>query len=138
MKANRALRLAVMFTLAPVLVACENSATAFMVDTNQHAVVLAREQPYFWSDEVEQYVVVSRLPHCQRKVRIHPGSVNMAEMEVYEAGDRLWALRQGQRWYLASTEVCQVQDWNSPGGQGALVGSFRMQDGVPTFVAVQQ
>ena len=47
MKANRALRLAVMFTLVPVLVACENSATAFMVDTNQHAVVLAREQPYF-------------------------------------------------------------------------------------------
>lgn len=138
MKASRALRLAGMVALVPALSACENSATAYMVDTNQHAVVLAREQAYFWSDEVDQFVIVSRLPHCQRKVRIHPGSVNMAEMEVYEAGDRLWALRQGQRWYLASTEVCQVQDWNSPGGQGALVGSFRMQDGTPTFVAVQR
>ncbi len=119
----------------PLLAACENSATAFMVDGNQHALILVREQPYFWTAEVEQAVVVSRLPSCQRKVTIHPSPTELVEMEVYEAGDLLWALRQGGRWYLASTEICQVQDWANEGGAapGPLVGTFRLREGKPTF-----
>ncbi|THF61906.1 hypothetical protein E6C76_19820 [Pseudothauera nasutitermitis] len=119
----------------PLLVACENSATAFMVEGSQHAVILVREQAYFWSEEIDQAVVVSRLPHCQRRVGIHPGGVELAEVDVYEAGDLLWALRQGQHWYLASTERCLVQDWAHDGPPpGALVGTFRLRDGKPAFV----
>lgn len=122
-----------------ILGGCENSATAYMVDTNQHALILSREQPYFWSDEVDQAIVVSRLPHCQRKVKIHPGATNMTDMEVYVAGDRLWALNQGGRWYLASTERCLVQDWESPAAPpGLLVGRFSMKDGTPAFTAAGQ
>ncbi|HRD32827.1 MAG TPA: hypothetical protein PLR02_01100 [Rhodocyclaceae bacterium] len=125
--------------VVPVLLGCENSATAYMVDTNQHALILSREQPYFWSDEVNQAIVVSRLPHCQRKVRIHPGGTRMADMEVFVAGDRLWALHQGGRWYLASTERCLVQDWQSPAAPpGPLVGRFSMQEGAPVFIAAGQ
>lgn len=127
--------------LAPILMlaGCENSATAYMVDTNQHALILSREQPYFWSDEVDQAIVVSRLPHCQRKVKIHPGGTAMTDMEIYDAGDRLWALHQGNRWYLASTERCLVQDWENPGAPpGLLVGRFSMKDGTPVFTAAGQ
>jgi hypothetical protein len=48
-------------------------------------------------------------------------------MYVYEAGDRLWALFQGGRWYLASTEKCLVQDWTNSSGNppGELVGRFK-------------
>lgn len=122
--------------LLPLLAACENSATAFMVEGNQHAVILVREQPYFWTSEVNQAVVVSRLPACQRKVNIHSSPTDLVEMEVYEAGDLLWALRQGQRWYLASTDKCLVQDWANETGvpPGALVGVFRLRDGVAAFV----
>ncbi|AUN95644.1 hypothetical protein [Pseudazoarcus pumilus] len=121
--------------LAPLLAACENSATSFTVDSSQHAVVLMREQPYFWADEVEQAIVVTRLPHCQRKVAIHPDTTAYTPIEVFEAGSLLWALHQGERWYLASTERCLVQDWNNPGGgaPGPAVGTFRLRDGEPVF-----
>ena len=130
------LRVAGVLMLLPLLAGCENSATAYTVDTNQHALILVREQPYFWTPTVDQSVVVSRLPHCQRKVRIHSDPTELTEMQVFEAGDLLWALRQGNRWYLASTERCMVQDWDNPSGQppGELVGSFRLRDGGPVFM----
>jgi hypothetical protein len=123
--------------LLPLLAACENSATAYMVDGKDHALVLVREQKFFWDDELRQAVIASRLPRCQKRVTIHPGSTTLVEMRVYEAGDRLWALQQGRYWYLASTEVCRVQDWDNPSGEppGPWVGSFVLRDGAPAFVA---
>lgn len=122
----------------PMLAACENSAVALSIEGKEHALTLIREQPYFWDDEVRQFVVVARLPHCQKKVRIHPGRTAMQDMAVYEAGYQLWALQQGVRWYLASTEQCLVQDWENPDAvpPGALVGRFHLRDGVPVFSAV--
>ena len=126
------------FALAalPLLAACENSATAYMIDSSQHALILVREKPYFWTDTVNQAVIASRLPHCQRRVAIHPDATELTDIEVFEAGDHLWALRQGARWYLVSTTECQVQDWNNSANTppGALVGMFRLKDGGAAFV----
>lgn len=121
----------------PLLAACENSAVALSIEGKEHALTLIREQPYFWDDEVRQFVVVARLPHCQKKVRIHPGRTAIQDMAVYEAGYQLWALQQGGRWYLASTEQCLVQDWENPDGAppGTAVGRFHLKDGVPVFSA---
>ena len=118
------------------LAGCENTATAFMIDGSQHALVLVREQKFVWDDELRQAVVVSRLPACQKRIRIHPGSTVLVEMKIYEAGDSLWALHQGNRWYLAGTEECRLQDWDNPGNQppGKLIGSFVLKDGAPAFV----
>jgi len=123
--------------LLPLLAACENSATAYMVEGKDHALILVREQKFFWDDELEQSLIASRLPKCQKRVSIHPSPTALVEMRVYEAGERLWALHQANRWYLASTEVCRVQDWDNATGQppGRLVGSFVLKDGTPTFVA---
>ncbi len=122
--------------LVAVLAGCENSATAYMIEGSQHALILVREQKFFWDDELRQAVVVSRLPACQKRIRIHPGSTTLVEMKVYTAGDGLWALRQGARWYLAGTEECRLQDWDNPGDRppGTLVGSFVLKDGEPAFV----
>lgn len=134
---NRALvaSMASLVLATPLLSGCENSATAYTIDTSQHALILVREQPFFWTREVDQYVIASRLPNCQRKVRIHPGGKVLTEMEVFDAGYLLWALRQGARWYLASTEQCLVQDWDNPSGEppGELIGAFRLRDGKPVF-----
>src|SRR5690606_4357299 len=56
-------------------------------------------------------------------------------MKVYEAGDLLWALEQGGRWYLASTEDCRLQAWDKPDPQalGPLVGTFLHREGVLVF-----
>lgn len=135
-RCHASLRVLALLASLPLLSACENSATSMLVDGKDHALVLVREQPYFWSDEIRQFVVVSRLPRCQRRVRIHPGKEKMTPMPVYEAGDLLWALHQGGRWYLASTEECRVQDWDNASGQppGPLVGSFEQRDGKTVFV----
>lgn len=119
----------------PLLAACENSATAFTIDNKEHALILVREQTYFWSSEVEQAMIASRLPDCQRRVSIHAGKAPLQEMEVFEAGDHLWALHQGARWYLASTEQCRVQDWADPDSAalGPRVGSFVVVDGAIRF-----
>lgn len=134
---NRALVASVLAlaVTAPLLSGCENSATAYTIDTSQHALILVREQPYFWTSEVDQYVIASRLPNCQRKVRIHPDGKVLTEIEVFEAGYRMWALRQGARWYLAGTEQCLVQDWANPTGEppGERIGAFRLRDGKPLF-----
>lgn len=129
------LRLALLALVLPLLAGCENSATSFKIESSQHAIVLVREQPYFWDKDVNQYIVVSRLPGCQRKVAIHPDRTALTPIDVYEAGFLLWALRQGDRWYLASTERCLVQDWSNPSGQqpGPAVGQFRAGPDGPVF-----
>jgi hypothetical protein len=137
-RCHAALRVLALLVSLPLLSACENSASSMLVEGKDHALVLVREQPYFWSAEIRQFIVVSRLPNCQRRVRIHPGTEKMAPMPVYEAGDLLWALHQGGRWYLASTEECQVQDWDNGSGQspGPIVGSFEQRDGKTVFVPI--
>lgn len=130
------LRLLALAACVPLLAACENNATAYAIDGSQHALILVREQPYFWNTEINQFIIASRLPVCQRKVAIHPGAKTLVPIEVYEAGDLLWALRQGERWYLASTERCIVQDWNNPNPQppGAQIGTFRLEGDKPVFI----
>ncbi|MBL8437401.1 MAG: hypothetical protein JNM61_04300 [Zoogloeaceae bacterium] len=131
-------RLLALLGALPLLAACENSAVPFAIDANREALILVREQPYFWSDRLEQAVVASRMPQCQRRVTIKPGSKASLKMEVFEAGSQLWALHQGNNWYLASTEKCLVQDWAAPAQPpGPLVGTFTLKDGVPAFVPVQ-
>ena len=134
---SRFRRALLLTALLPLLAACENSATAYMVEGKEHALILVREQKVFWVDEIKQAVIASRLPNCQKRVTIHPGVGSLQDMQVYEAGDRLWALHQGNRWYLASTEVCRVQDWDNAAGKppGRLVGSFTLKEGVPAFVS---
>ncbi len=119
----------------PLLAACENSATAFHIGSSQHALTLIREQQFFWTKDVEQAIVVSYMPACQRRVKIHSSAAEMVPMEIYEAGDMLWALRQGARWYLASTARCLVQDWDNAGNEapGPLAGYFAMKDGKAEF-----
>jgi hypothetical protein len=128
-------RVWLLLLLGPVLAGCENSGTAYMVEGKDHALILVREQRFFWSDEIDQAVVASRLPECQRRVAIWPGSPQGPAMEVYEAGYRLWALHQGPRWYLASTDKCLVQDWEDAPATppGPAVGSFLMRDGAMVF-----
>jgi hypothetical protein len=122
--------------MAPLLAGCENSATPYMIEGSQHALILVREKPYFWNDSVNQALIASRLPQCQRRVSIHPDRDALTDMQVYEAGERLWALHQGERWYLVSTGQCQVQDWVNADGRppGPLAGTFRLKDGSAAFV----
>jgi hypothetical protein len=131
-------RRAFLLVFLPLLAGCENSATSYSIDANREALILVREQRWFWSGQVEQAIVAARLPQCQRRVTIKPGTTDSLKMEVFEAGSQLWALHQGEHWYLASTEKCLVQDWPAPASPpGALVGTFTLKDGAPAFVSAK-
>ncbi|MEZ5612807.1 MAG: hypothetical protein R3E33_04845 [Rhodocyclaceae bacterium] len=125
--------------LALTLTACENAAAPYMIDGAAHAITLVREQRWFWSSEVEQALVVSKMPKCQRRFAIRPGTTDTLKIEVYSAGDELWALHDRRYWYLASPEKCRVQEWTDPPAAppGREVGAFMMRDGGVVFEPVQ-
>lgn len=105
---------------------CEYEGTAFLIDGRDQSITLVREQRFFWDDEVDQAIVVSRMPSCLRRYSIKSGVAGSVKMEVYEAGSMLWALKQGKNWYLASTEKCEFQVWKDAPAEppGKLVGTF--------------
>ena len=123
----------------PLLAACEYEGTAFLIDGKDQSITLVREQRWFWSDEVEQAVVVSRMPTCMRRHSIKSGVTGSVKMEVYEAGDALWALKQGKNWYLASTEKCEFQIWKDAPADppGKHVGTFVRKAGKFQFALAE-
>ena len=56
----------------PLLAACEYEGAAYLIEGKDHSISLVREQRWFWSSEVEQAVVVSRMP-CRTIVGGRPG-----------------------------------------------------------------
>ncbi len=116
-----------LLAVLPLLTACEYEGAAFIINGNKDEnISLVREQTWFWSSEVNQAIVVSRMPTCMRRHEIKAGVAGTVKMEVYEAGSSLWALKQGKSWYLASTEKCEFQRWTEPPDEppGRLVGTF--------------
>lgn len=116
-----------LLAVLPMLAACEYEGAAFIINGNKDEnISLVREQTWFWSSEVNQAIVVSRMPTCMRRHEIKAGVAGTVKMEVYEAGSSLWALKQGKSWYLASTEKCEFQRWTEPPDEppGRLVGTF--------------
>lgn len=135
MQRAAALKFAVPVLLAAALSGCENAAAPYMIDGAAYAISLVREQRWFWSSEVEQALVLSKMPKCQRRFAIRPGTTASVKVEVYEAGDDLWAIHDRQYWYLASPEKCRVQEWTDPPATppGREVGVFVMRDGAIVF-----
>ena len=126
-----------LFLALPLLAACEYEGAAFIVNGNKDEnISLVREQRWFWSSEVDQAVVVSRMPTCMRRHDIKSGVAGSVKMEVFEAGSSLWALKQGKNWYLASTEKCEFQRWKDAPAEppGKLVGTFTRKNDKLEFV----
>lgn len=126
--------------LLPLLTACEYEGAAFLIDGRDQSISLVREQQFFWNDEVSQAIVVSRMPNCLRRYSIKSGVAGSVKMEVFEAGDMLWALKQGKNWYLAGTERCELQVWKDAPAEppGRLVGTFTRKADRLQFVAADK
>ena len=124
----------------PLLAACEYEGAAYLIEGKDHSISLVREQRWFWSSEVEQAVVVSRMPTCLRRHDIKSGVTGSVKMEVFEAGDYLWALKQGKNWYLAGTEKCEFQRWKDAPAEppGKLVGTFTRKNDKLEFVPAEK
>lgn len=130
------LRRLLVLAAVPLLCACENEGIAFLINGKEESITLLREQQWFWSDQVNQAIVVSRMPTCLRRHEIKPGTAGSVKIEVYEAGYMLWALKQGRNWYLASTEKCEFQRWKEAPTEppGRLAGTFTRKNDRLEFI----
>ena len=86
---SRFRRALLLTALLPLLAACENSATAFMVEGKEHALILVREQKVFWTDEVKQAVIAAVAPFIPEGVHFIPGhpmagtEYSIADMAIF-------------------------------------------------------
>lgn len=124
----------------PFLSACTDDAASYMIDGRYHSLSLAREQPYFWESKVKYFLVVTRLPDCQRKHFMVLGNP-LAKTELWDLGNNAFLLKQSNRMYVTETRTCEgfaplaeVPDT----GMGTLLGSFQEKDGEFRFKAAPQ
>lgn len=123
--------------LAPLLAGCISDAASYIIQAPDYGITLIREQRWFWKDEVELQVVVSRMPDCQRRHTLDVAPTAEATVEVYQTGSATYVLKQGAKLYLTEARSCvgfQKLDTPPPGGIGARVGVFAEKDGKLRFL----
>ena len=118
-----------------VLAGCENSGASYMIGGDKdHSISLVREQRWFWSNEVDQKLVVARFPKCQRRFDIAPGVKAQPTLEIYAVDDMLFVAHQDKDWWAVGTEDCQVQPFKTaPEQYGTLAGRFVFKNGDLVF-----
>lgn len=132
---TRTLRLLLLLPLAAVLAGCEIDNAAYMIDGKEHALILNREKPYFWSSEYKLAIVVSNMPSCQRRYDLKPARLAAANVSVYDGGEPgRYLLRQGSRWYAVNSGNCAFAVVQAPDVRPALVGVYRRKDDALAFV----
>lgn len=137
---TRHLRPLLLLPLAALLAGCEIDTAAYMIEGKEHALIINREKPYFWSDQYEMAVVVSRMPTCQRRFDMKPARLNTAVVTVFDGGEpNRYVLRQGSsRWYAVNTNDCVFAVIEKPATEPAPIGTFRKKGEEFTFVPVKK
>jgi len=123
--------------IAPLLAACVNDTASYTIDGNpEHSLSLVREQPVFWDDEVNLYLIVSRLPDCVRRHSLGSGTARTL-VEVWQVPSGAFIIRVGKRMYATETQTCQgfARIEGEPvTGMGEFRGVFRPRQGRLAFV----
>ena len=132
----RATSLVPLFVLA--LAGCAKEPAAFLIEGGNHSLTVERNKPYFWSSGWELDLVVSRYPECQRRHALKK-SGEKVRIDLYRTQQGGFILNQGNRWYVAETRECRMQQFDEePQQPGEFLGSFREKGGVFSFVTAEQ
>lgn len=103
---------------------------------NDLAFSFSRERNFIWEDWTP-YLVITHLPDCQRRYALKPVSADITlKVDVYQAAEGGYILRQGKRWYVAEVGKCQFQQFKEPPPEpGTLLGAFIEKDNGLEFKA---
>lgn len=105
------------------------------IQGSDHSLTLIREKPYLWSDGWELSLVVTRMPDCMRRHHLKKAGDGKFKTDLFRTDQGGWIVRQGKKWYVAETQNCQLQKFESqPPEPGVLVGSFIEKEGKLQFV----
>jgi len=124
----------------PLLSACVNDGATYEIDnTREHVLSLIREQPYFWDNKVNLYLVVSRMPACMRRHSMGTGTP-ATRVEIYQVPSGAFIIKTGKRLYATETQTCESfgkMDAEPVEGMGKLMGTFRLKKGELVFVKAE-
>ena len=111
---------------ALLLAGCVKEPAGFLIEGGDHSLTIERNKPYFWSDGWELDLVVTRYPECQRRHPMKKASDKKFRIDLYRTQPGVFILNQGNRWYIAETRDCRMQQYEEePPEPGEYVGSFR-------------
>lgn len=116
---------------------CINDAASLQIDGKDHSLTLVREQRLPWEKRVDLFVVVARMPDCQRRHRLKSAGISASVVDVYSPEMGNYYLQQGGRTYSVETATCEgFRELNEPPatGLGPRIGSFRAVGGEYRFV----
>ena len=121
----------------PLLSGCVSDAASLQIDGKEHSLSIVREQKWIWENRVELFVVVTRMPDCQRRHRLKTAPIAAASFDVFSADFVTYYLKQGVATYSVETKTCETFRELSeapPAGLGQQIGSFREVAGKFSFV----
>lgn len=125
--------------VAPIVLAgCINDAASLQIDGKEHSLTVVREQSRPWEKRVDLFVVVARMPDCQRRHRLKSAGISASGVDVYSPEIGTYYLQQGGRTYFVETSTCEgfrELGEQPAAGVGAKVGSFKAVGGEYRFVA---
>ena len=129
-------KLGVALVAVAALAGCVDDTASYQVEGSQeHALVLMRQQRYFWSDNTDLMLVVARLPDCQRRHNLKPAPLPQTRVVLYEVAPNQFQLQQGDNWYVAETGGCTLQPLEAaPDAPGKLLGTFDRKDDRLRFI----
>lgn len=116
---------------------CINDAASLQIDGKEHSLTVVREQSLPWEKRVDLFVVVARMPDCQRRHRLKSAGISASAVEVYSPEIGIYYLQQGGRTYSVETATCEgFRELNElpATGLGPQIGSFRAVGGEYRFV----
>lgn len=122
----------------PVLTGCVNDAASLQIDGKDHSLTVVREQRLPWEKRVELFVVVARMPDCQRRHHMKASTISASTVDVFSPDVGTYYLQQGARTYAVETGTCEAFRELSEApetGLGARIGSFKSVNGEYRFVA---
>lgn len=113
------------------LAACVKEPAAFLIDGGDHSLTIERNKPYPWSSGWELDLIITRFPDCQRRHALKKASdAKKLRIDLYRTPTGAFILNQGNRWYVAETKECRMQQFEEePPEPGDYIGSFKEKGG---------
>lgn len=121
--------------LVLALSGCINDGAAYLIDGPRWSLSVTRQQDYFWQKNVRLFVVVARLPACQRR---HPVATvpEKSAVTLWQPGENTYIFQIGNALFVTETRTCEGfarLDEAPPGGLGDQLGVFHEVHGQFVF-----